>query len=81
MRNANIYPHIIFYMSVDKSIIYQSSQVEANQEFPGGLVTRIWCFHYLCGLGSVPSQDTEAPQAACLSQKKRKAESNQMYIN
>ena len=64
-----------------KSIIYQSSKVEVNQEFPDSLVTRIWCFHHLCGLGSIPSQGTETLQAACLGQKKKNVESSQMHIN
>ena len=40
-------------------------------EFPGGLVVRILGFH--ChGLGSIPGQGTEIPQATWCGQKKRK---------
>ena len=42
--------------------------MSAIREFPGGLVVRILGFH--ChGLGSIPSQGTEIPQAAWHGQK------------
>ena len=41
------------------------------REFPGGLVVRIQCFHCR-GLGSVPGQGNEIPQAVRRGQKKEK---------
>ena len=41
------------------------------QEFPGGLVVRIQCFH-CCGLGSIPCLETEISYqaTACSGQNK-----------
>ena len=41
-----------------------------SEKFHGGLVVRIWCFHYH-GQGSVPGQETEIPQASKHGQKKK----------
>ena len=42
-------------------------------ELPGGLVVRIWHFHF-CGLDSMPGPGTEIPfqAAACVTRKKKK---------
>ena len=50
------------------------------REFPGGLVVRILGFH-CCGLGSIPSWETEIPQAMQLGQKKKKNENKKTYTN
>lgn len=69
-------------MSVDKSIIYQSSQVEANQEFPGGLVTRIWiAFTASAAWIQYLVRELRPHKLHALAKEKKKVESNQMYIN
>ena len=42
-----------------------------NTQFPDGLVVRIWHFHCR-GLGSIPGQGTEIPQAMRMAKKKEK---------
>lgn len=42
-----------------------TSKITILEEFPGGLVFRIWCFHG-CSQGSIPGLETEISHQATI---------------